>query len=219
MRTSRAHLRSSGGLLSEICNMTQVLQAFLRGHIEAMLVLRSDDCELAVFSNIDMFEIDNEEHVKSWNAHCAKYIIQIHFFALFFQGTTDPVDSPERLGTAARGGVGGGWRPSPFCTIALGHMDYMDYMTIGLWTMEHGLRTIWALAMGYGGPSTRLDPGPLGRRIWFHKSTSTPATYACLRRNVACWLAFSRPLWFKLAKSRHGFHAQPQSFVISIGSH
>ena len=63
MPTSFAHMRPSGGLLGEICNIIRVLECFLRGYIEAMLVLRSDECELAVFSNswkVDFCDTSNE---------------------------------------------------------------------------------------------------------------------------------------------------------------
>ena len=44
-------MKSSGGLLSEMFNIIKVLEGFLRGCMEAMLVLGSDECELSVFSN------------------------------------------------------------------------------------------------------------------------------------------------------------------------
>ena len=44
-------MKSSGGLLSEICNIINVLEGFLRGHNEAMLVLQSDGSKLVVFRN------------------------------------------------------------------------------------------------------------------------------------------------------------------------
>ena len=68
MPTSFAHMRPSGGLMGEIYNMIMVLECFLRGYIEAMLVLRSDECELAVFSN-------------TWKAvFCDTYNVLFHDF-------------------------------------------------------------------------------------------------------------------------------------------
>ena len=49
--TSTIHMRLYGGLSGEIINISKDPLLFLRDHIEAMLVLRSDECELAVFSN------------------------------------------------------------------------------------------------------------------------------------------------------------------------
>ena len=41
MLTPLAHMRPSGGFLSEIINIIKVLEGFLRGHIEAMLIIGS----------------------------------------------------------------------------------------------------------------------------------------------------------------------------------
>ena len=44
-------MRPFVGPLGEIYNIIKVLEGFLKGYIGAMLVLRSDGCELAIFSN------------------------------------------------------------------------------------------------------------------------------------------------------------------------
>lgn len=43
MLTSVLHVRSSGGLVKDICSITLVLHTFLKGHIEAMLIKCSDE--------------------------------------------------------------------------------------------------------------------------------------------------------------------------------
>ena len=63
MLTSIAPVEPSGGLLSEMCAIINVLEGFLRGYIGAMLVLRSDGCELAIVSNswkVDFCDNSNE---------------------------------------------------------------------------------------------------------------------------------------------------------------
>ena len=44
-----AYVRPSGGLLSEMCNIAQVLQHFLKGHIGAILTSGSHHDEIAIF--------------------------------------------------------------------------------------------------------------------------------------------------------------------------
>ena len=44
-----AYVRPSGGLLSEMCNIAQVLQHFLKGHIGAILTSGSHHDEIATF--------------------------------------------------------------------------------------------------------------------------------------------------------------------------
>ena len=46
---SMAYVRPSGGLLSEMCNIAQVLQHFLKGHIGAILTSSSHHDEIAIF--------------------------------------------------------------------------------------------------------------------------------------------------------------------------
>ena len=46
---SMAYVRPSGGLLSEMCNIAQVLQHFLKGHIGAILTSGSHHDEIAIF--------------------------------------------------------------------------------------------------------------------------------------------------------------------------
>ena len=49
MPASLAHMKLSGSLLSEICNIIKVLQHFSKGHIGAILTIGSHHDELAVF--------------------------------------------------------------------------------------------------------------------------------------------------------------------------
>ena len=62
---STAYVRPSGGLLSEMCNITQVLQHFLKGHIEAILTIGSHHDELAVFHFFQNVEFCDTSAAKS----------------------------------------------------------------------------------------------------------------------------------------------------------
>ena len=63
MLTSATQVRPHGCLLSGICNISKVLYAFLKGHIEAMLTIGSHHCEFAVFhffTKVDFCNTSNE---------------------------------------------------------------------------------------------------------------------------------------------------------------
>ena len=62
---SMAYVRPSGGLLSEMCTIIQVLQHFLKGHIEAILTIGSHHDELAVFHFFQNVEFCDTSAAKS----------------------------------------------------------------------------------------------------------------------------------------------------------
>ena len=116
MLTSLAHMRPSGGLLGEICNIIKVLECFLRGYIEAMLVVRSDECELAVFSNswkVDFCGTSNEKSMilnlqvgNMWSSETlnGSKPIWIYSFELFRLGLSNPQRLVESMPPPGGGG-------------------------------------------------------------------------------------------------------------------
>ena len=63
--TSLAYVRPSGGLLSEMCNIAQVLQHLLKGHIGAILTLGSHHDEIAIFHIFRKVDFCNISAAKS----------------------------------------------------------------------------------------------------------------------------------------------------------
>ena len=121
---SMAYVRPSGGLLSEMCNIAQVLQHFLKGHIGAILTLGSYHDEIAIFHIFRKVDFCNTSAVKSIVSKWVKLhrsdienfsIWNMHFYhrqSTSFKSATNPRNSWERLGmTGGRGR--GGLKPLP----------------------------------------------------------------------------------------------------------